>query len=281
MEYVGDLATVQQELARSHDMDRRRSDVLAALSPAPGEQVIEVGCGAGLLLRELGRAVAPDGLVLGVDLSPDQIRVADQTCSDLPNVRTELGSALQLESGDARFDASVSTQVLEYIDDVDGAISELSRVTRNGGRFLNVATNWDSLFIAGGDAGITAEVVAAWGRHAPHPNLPVTLPSRLRCAGFTSVVQTSLPIVNRSLNPATWAFGIARLMAAFASSVDAVDHDAASRWFASLQGAAARGELFMSVMPIMTTATRDASRVPEPVGRVVPETWRTSPGKFL
>src|SRR5690606_2246073 len=136
MEYAGDLAGVQRDLARSHDMDRRRSHVLAALAPVPGEEIVEVGCGGGLLLRELGRAVAPVGFVLGVDLSDDQVAAATEACVDVPNVRVEVGTATALDVEDGRFDGSVSTQVLEYIEDVETALAELARVTRVGGRFL-------------------------------------------------------------------------------------------------------------------------------------------------
>lgn len=260
MEYVGDLATVQQDLARSQDMDRRRSAVLAALDPTPGEVLIEVGCGGGLLLRELGRAVAPTGSVLGVDVSDDQIEAARQLCADLPNTRAETGSATALAAEDGRFHASVSTQVLEYIDDVVAAVAELARVTRSGGRFLNVATIWDSLFIAGGDPELTRQISGAWDRHAPHPNLPVDLPNLLRRADFASVRQAPLSLIDRTFNRSTWGFGIAHLMAAFAASIGALDDQSSSRWLDSLHESASRGELFMSVMPIMTTATRSGPR---------------------
>ena len=258
MDYVGDLAAAQQDLARSHDMDQRRSHVLSALALAPPERVIEVGCGGGLLLRELARAVAPTGEALGIDVSREQVDAATRTCGDTPNARAELGSASELPTEDASFDASVSTQVLEYVDDVEAAVGELARVTRGGGRLLNVATAWDSLFVAGGDARLTAQIAGAWDRHAPHPNLPVQLPSLLRGAGFTSVVQTPLPLVNRAFNRSTWGFGIARLMAAFAASVVDLDEEDTTRWLTSLDEAAARDELFMSVTPIMTTASRCA-----------------------
>ena len=128
-------------------MDRRRSRVLEALAPVPGERIIEVGCGGGLLLLEIGRAVDPDGTVLGVDVSEDQVAAARRACTGVSNVRAEVGSATALDADDGCFDASVSTQVLEYIEDVGLALAELARVTRVGGRFVNVATNWDSLFV--------------------------------------------------------------------------------------------------------------------------------------
>ena len=256
MDYVGDLAQVQQDLARSHDMDRRRLRVIEALTPVPGDRIIEVGSGGGLLLRELGRAVGPDGSVLGIDLSSDQVTAARRTCDGLENVQVEVGTATALEAEDGVFDASVSTQVLEYIDDVDVAISELARVTRVGGRFVNVATNWDTLFLAGGDADLTMQIVRAWDRHAPHPNLPVALPARLTRAGFASIVQAPLPLANRTFTRSTFGFGISRLMAAFAVEAGAVDADASRAWLDGLARAATQGDLFVSVMPMMTTATR-------------------------
>ena len=259
MDYVGDLALVQQDLARSHDMDRRRSRVLQALAPVPGERIIEVGCGGGLLLLEIGRAVDPDGTVLGVDVSEDQVAAARRACTGVSNVRAEVGSATALDADDGCFDASVSTQVLEYIEDVGVALAELARVTRVGGRFVNVATNWDSLFVAGGDVELTERIIGAWDRHAPHPNLPVALPNHLTRAGYSSVLQTPLPLANRTFNRSTFAFGIANLMAAFAVAAGAIDDHSSRSWLSSLDKASRRGDLFISVMPMMTTATRAES----------------------
>lgn len=264
MEYVGDVAAVQRDLARSHDMCRRRLHVLAALAPVPGEEILEVGCGGGLLLRELGRAVAPVGSVLGVDVSVDQVAAATEACIDVANVRIEVGTATALDVEDGRFDASVSIQVLEYVDDVEVALAELARVTRAGGRFLNVATNWATLFVSGGDAALTERIVGVWDRHCPRPNLPVELPNMLRRAGFTSVLQTPLPLANRTFNRSTWGFGIAHLMAAFASSAGDLEDETSARWLNDLEDAAARDELFMSVMPMITTATMGTPQPRQP-----------------
>ena len=239
---------------RSHQVPVRRSSRWAAA--------------AACCSRELGRAVAPVGSVLGVDVSDDQVTAATEACVDVPNVRIEVGTATALGVEDGRFDASVSIQVLEYVDDVEVALAELARVTRAGGRFLNVATNWATLFVNGGDAALTKRIAGVWDRHAPHPNLPVELPNMLRRAGFTSVLQTPLPLANRTFNRSTWGFGIAHLMAAFAMSAGDVDDETSARWLNDLEDAATRGELFMSVMPIMTTATMGTPPPPRPAPSV-------------
>lgn len=80
MEFTGEIATIQQRLAACHEMAARRHAVLQELAPRRGERVIEVGCGAGLLLREIGLALGPHGLAAGVDVSPDQIAAAAREC---------------------------------------------------------------------------------------------------------------------------------------------------------------------------------------------------------
>jgi len=83
MDFSGDLATIQRQLARSADMAARRVRVLETLGAAPGERIAELGCGGGFTLREIAVAVGETGLSFGLDLSEDQVRVARTHCSDL------------------------------------------------------------------------------------------------------------------------------------------------------------------------------------------------------
>ena len=65
--------------------------VLDALAAAPGERILEVGCGAGLCLREIAVAVGPAGRAVGIDISSDQIRAAETHCEGLANVEARVG----------------------------------------------------------------------------------------------------------------------------------------------------------------------------------------------
>jgi ubiquinone/menaquinone biosynthesis C-methylase UbiE len=256
MDFTGDLASIQQQLARSADMASRRVQVLDALGAAPGERIAELGCGAGLLLREVALAVGEAGLAFGMDLSEDQVRAARAQGAELKQLDVRVGDLRAIPAADGDFDAVVSMQVLEYVADTRAALSEIARVTRRGGRFVNVATNWGSLFWSGADEAVTARVLAAWQRHAPHPNFPVALPALLTSAGFFGVVQRPLTIVNRHVHPSTFVHGVARLMAAFAVAQGDVDRAGIDAWLASLARADAEGRHFLSVVPILTTAAR-------------------------
>ena len=114
-------------------------------------------------------------------------------------------------------------------------------MTRPGGRFVNLATNWGSVYWSGGDEELTGGILSAWDAHAAHPNPTVTLPAVLRAGGFDAVHQTPVTIMNPRFHPNTFSYGAARLMAAFARSTDALDEADVAAWFDSLADADADG----------------------------------------
>ena len=102
---------------------RRFFGLLAKMSP---HSVLEVGCGEGFLLDYIARRDA--GLRLtGVDVSLDAVRFARGHVA----VETDLlaGSAYELPFRAAAFDLVVCSEVLEHLDDVERAVSELKRVS--------------------------------------------------------------------------------------------------------------------------------------------------------
>lgn len=92
-------------------------------------RVLDVGCGDGQISRLLA---AGGATAVGVDPTWNQILVADERGGGVAYARSE---AAGLPFRDASFDAAVACLVFEHIDDLDGAIAEVARVLRPGGRF--------------------------------------------------------------------------------------------------------------------------------------------------
>ena len=256
MQYAGDMAAIQQRLAQCSDMVARRIAVLDALQAVPGWHVMEIGCGGGFYTREIGLAVGEAGTATGVDISEDQISAARERNRDVENVSVRVGDVRKLDAPDGHFDAVVSVQVLEYVDDLSAALGEMHRVLKVGGRFVNLATNWHSVFWSGTDADLTSRVLSAWDAHAVLPNLPVILPGDLLGAGFGNVHQSGAPVINSAYHPNTFSYWLAKLIVPFVVGKGLIPEHDGNRWLGSLEEAQADGTYFFSSVPIITSATR-------------------------
>jgi arsenite methyltransferase len=102
----------------------------------PGEDVLDVGCGAGLDSLVAAQMVAPNGSVTGIDMTPEMLAKARAGAAelDVANVRFVEGEAERLPFGDASFDVVISNGVIDLIPDKDAVFGELYRVLRPGGR---------------------------------------------------------------------------------------------------------------------------------------------------
>lgn len=111
----------------------RRDLVLAMLRAAgarPGQSVLDVGCGGGLLVRALHDAGYEP--VVGLDMSPAAVASAAE--QGIGGVR--LGDGCAIDAPDASFDYVVASDVLEHILDEGRALHEWWRVVKPGGLVL-------------------------------------------------------------------------------------------------------------------------------------------------
>src|SRR5438034_9567476 len=77
-------------------LGRRRAtfeSLMRAASVQPGQRVLDVGCGTGYFARLLADAVGPDGLVVGIDASPEMIEYANRKRGPAANRQFYVGAA--------------------------------------------------------------------------------------------------------------------------------------------------------------------------------------------
>jgi SAM-dependent methyltransferase len=135
--------------------------VAEAAGLAPGEAVLDVACGTGVLAREAARRVAPYGSVTGLDRNEGMLAVARRIA---PGIGWTHGRAENLPFGAASFDAVVSQFGLMFFEDRSTALREMWRVLRPGGR-LAVAV-WGRLDQTPGYAAMAALLQRLFGDRA-------------------------------------------------------------------------------------------------------------------
>ncbi|HSN17786.1 MAG TPA: methyltransferase domain-containing protein [Gammaproteobacteria bacterium] len=118
-----------------------RERVLRAADLAPGQDVLDVGCGTGSLALSAKRTVGPKGDVYGIDASPEMLRRAESKSrkSDLAVEFLE-APAQALPFPDAKFDVVLNTLMLHHLPRTsrDRCVAEMKRVLKPGGRLVIV-----------------------------------------------------------------------------------------------------------------------------------------------
>lgn len=109
-------------------------DLVARAGPKPGERVLDVACGTGIVVRAVLPVVGPNGRVTGADLSPEMLAVARTRVPGEAPVEWYEASAEALPFSDAAFDLVLCQQGLQFFPDKPGAIREFRRVLAPGGR---------------------------------------------------------------------------------------------------------------------------------------------------
>ena len=246
------LVAALEAMSRHREIQRVRHTAWQALRPAPGQRLLDAGCGAGDVARELAAAVAPGGEVVALDSSTATLAAARER-HDGGAIRYVTGDVSALDLADDSFDGVWCERVLQHVDDADVAIGELVRVTRAGGRVCLLDTDWSSLAFDGVDGALAGTVIGHMhGRLTPRQlDMGRTLRRRLVDRGLRDVSATPvtcyfgdpesaavvLPMVNREVPEEAWM----------------TPAGLRDEWFAQVGTAGERGD-FLAVLTIWVVA---------------------------
>jgi ubiquinone/menaquinone biosynthesis C-methylase UbiE len=152
--YGWDLAAASYDPLWHAQLAAAHAELMECAALAPGERVLDVACGTGLVAFAAAAAVGPGGDVMGVDLSGRMIESAGLRAREcnIANTRFARMDAERLDLPDAGFDVVLCALGLMYMPHPEQALREMRRVLRPGGRIVLVVwgerarCGWSALF---------------------------------------------------------------------------------------------------------------------------------------
>jgi SAM-dependent methyltransferase len=136
--YGWDLAATDYEPLWQSQLAPARDKLLACAALEPGERVLDVACGTGLVSFAAAAAVGARGRVIGVDLSGRMVDAARDRATRLGAFQASFArmDAEELAFPNASFDVALCALGLMYCPDPARALREMRRVVRPGGRIV-------------------------------------------------------------------------------------------------------------------------------------------------
>lgn len=129
------------------------ADLLEAVEIDPGERVLDVACGTGIVARLAADRVGQAGQVAGLDANPGMLAVARAAAPSGAAIAWHEASAMDMPLADGAFDLVLCQMGLQFFEDPAAALGEMNRVTAPEGRIaLNLPGPMPDLFAIMGRA---------------------------------------------------------------------------------------------------------------------------------
>lgn len=128
------------------------ADLIEAAAIQPGDRVLDVGCGTGVVTRLAADVAGSAGTTAGLDVNPGMLTVAKASTPSTLAIEWYESSAEATPLPDAAYDVILSQMSLQFFADKSAALGEMHRMLAPGGRVvLNVPGPTPRLFAVFGD----------------------------------------------------------------------------------------------------------------------------------
>ncbi|RKY94478.1 MAG: methyltransferase type 11 [Ignavibacteriae bacterium] len=235
------------KLYSTPDVIKQRKIVLSKLNLQPNDRILDIGSGPGHLIEDMAKIVDQRGSICGIEISAPFIALSQKICSHLSQVEIREGDATSIPYENEEFDVAVSTQVYEYIEDVDTCLNELFRVLKPGGRATIICTDWDTLIWNTENKDRMQQILTTFETHCADPRLPRKIVPKLRNIGFIINEYDVYTIVNPEYNENTYSHGIIDFIASYVSGKNGITEEKTKDWADELRKNGEKGTYFFSI----------------------------------
>lgn len=199
------LLGAMDETARWQATRKLRSWERNQLALAPGERLLDVGCGLGDAGLALSADLGTTGELVGLDGSNAMVTEATARArAAMRRARFVVGDASAIDEPDDSFDAIRSERMLQWVPDPAAVLAEMARVIRPGGRVCLIDSDWSTFTLDVDDPDLSERIHALYRIERNRPsNVGSRLASLAEHAGLRPVAQTSATQVWSTWSPDT------------------------------------------------------------------------------
>lgn len=244
-EHVERLANILEIRGAQPRQTKMREACFSAAGVSKGMSVLEIGCGTGVVARELARITGRHGRVVGLDVSPGLLGYArGRDVAGTVPIEYVLGDAYNLEFADKSFDASCSITLLAHIENIGRVVQEMIRVTRRTVMLLD--QDYQTLVFENSNTALTRKIL----QHGADYNVldgwcGRKLPGALVRAGLQNV--QCWPFVYAERDSQSYLITIAERFTALAVGRGVVTEEEGRVWLQELYDRAVEGTYYASL----------------------------------
>jgi arsenite methyltransferase len=186
-EQVGTLSTMLEERGADERQRRMRLDYLDRIVFPPGAYVVDVGCGTGVVTREVARR-AGVGSVLGIDSSDALLDDARRLGGRGAGIEYLCADAQRLPLPDAQVDVAIYHTLFSHLPDPRSALAEGARILKRGGCLVVFDGDYATVNVEGSDHDPLQACVEAWRTAYVHDcRIMRALPAMARDCGLVDI----------------------------------------------------------------------------------------------
>ena len=243
---VARMIEALEQRGRAPAQRRLRRRFLRFVGVRSRDRVLEVGCGTGVVLRDLAALVGARGAIVGVDPSRHVVTAARALCREVRTISVRVADGAHLPFAAGRFDAAIAVTVVLHVADPLAMVKEMVRVTRPGGTIALQEQDFGTVAVTHPDRELTDRILRGVAAHIyEEPYSGRRLPGLLRAAGLERVRLLTDVYQDTELEPYTKT--VLERRAENAVRVGIVDPRTAQRWLDGITKLVADGAFVMTI----------------------------------
>ena len=251
------MAAFLEERSRAPDMQAVNQKLCKTIAAKPGERLLEVGSGSGILCRMLAPRLQPGGQITGVDISPEMTIEAQKYAlaqGISSGIAFEIGTAEALPYPEASFNGAIAARLLLHATDPDAVIQEMKRVVRPEGRVVVLDWDFDTAAVDHPDRELSRRILHWRNDHHGGNNWSGRqLWQRMRTAGLQNLsVHPWVSVTHHETDGLTQSLWRAAQVACEGGAISPAEQEA---WTLELKSRIQAGTFFASIVYFIVKGT--------------------------